>query len=225
MAYSVKACTKPSYRRKNFIIIAVISIIALAALILAVYNFVETKMLFVISYLCAAFLCITYVIIRVNTVYSTYLAADKKSVYMRRWDNGFMPYATSFPLAILREFVPARTELVEIPISEISAVYIGTKNYIKRTVQTKGAFADVGGAFEKSRDFTVRKTVQSMDIFYVETSDGDYAYMPIVEFAKKPVQRLLKHINLRNQDTEFFIYSRAYRDFKPVNVTATKSAK
>ncbi|MDO5397107.1 MAG: hypothetical protein Q4G33_04180 [bacterium] len=218
MAYSVRAGTKPSYRRKSFVIIAVMSLIAVIAVVLAIYNLIETKPLFVISYLIAAFLCVTYVAIRANTTYSTYIAADKRSVYMRRWTNGFMPYATGFPVALLREFIPARTELIEIPISEISAVYIGTKNFIKRTAKTADDFMDKLEPFERSKDFTVKRTVQTMDIFYAETFDGDYAYMPVTGFSKKTVLRLLKHINLRNQETEFFVYSRNFRGFTPVKV-------
>lgn len=222
MAYGVKALTKPSYRRKSFIIIAIMSLLALIATALAVYNLIETKPLFVISYLIAAFLCLTYVVIRANTTYTTYIAADKRSVYMRRWVNGFMPYAAGFPIAVLREFIPAKTELIEIPISEISAVYIGTKNFIKRTAKTAEGFMDDIEPFERSKDFTVKRTVQTMDIFYVETFDGDYAYMPVNSFSKKTVQRLLKHINLRNQETEFYVYSRNFRGFAPIRVNGGK---
>ena len=220
MAYGVKAGTKPSYRRKSFIIIAIVSLIALVAVVLAVYNLIETKPLFVISYLIAAFLCLTYVVIRANTTYSTYIAADKKSVYMRRWINGFMPYAAGFPIAVLREFIPAKTELIEIPISEISTVYIGTKNFIKRTAKTAESFIDDIEPFERSNDFTVKRMIQTMDILYAETFDGDYAYMPINCFSKKAVQRLLKHINLRNQETEFYVYSRSFRGFTPIKVNS-----
>ena len=223
MAYGVKAETMASYRRKSFIIIVVVSLIALTAVVLAVYNLIETKPFFVISYLIAAFLCLTYVVIRANTTYPTYIAADKQSVYMRRWVNGFMPYAVKFPVAVLREFIPAKTELIEIPISEISAVYIGTKNFIKRTAKTAESFMDDIESFERSKDFTVKRTVQTMDIFYAETFDGDYAYMPVNGFSKKTVQRLLKHINLRNQETEFYVYSRNFRGFTPIRVNKKES--
>ena len=222
MAFSVRARTNSAYRRKSFIIMAVISVIALVAVGLAIYNLIGAKPLFVISYLVAAFLCLTFVVIRANTVYSTYIAADKKNVYMRRWDNGFMPYETRFPVAVLREFVPAKTELLEIPISEIREVYIGTKNFLKRTAKTADEFSEIVEPFEKSKDFSVKRTVQTMDIIYIETFDNDFAYMPIVNFPKKTIHRLLKHINLRNQQTEFHIYSRAFKGFVPIKVKASE---
>ncbi|MDY3759622.1 MAG: hypothetical protein SOZ72_09645, partial [Treponema sp.] len=76
--------------------------------------------------------------------------------------------------------------------------------------------------FEKSKDFSVKRTVQTMDIIYIETNDNDFAYMPVVNFPKKTIHRLLKHINLRNQQTEFHIYSRAYKGFVPIRVKASE---
>ena len=222
MAFSVKARTNAAYRRKSFIIIAIMSLIALLAVVLAIYNRIGAKPLFVISYLIAALLCVTFVIIRANTVYSTYIAADKRNVYMRRWENGFMPYATGFPIAILREFIPAKTELLEISISEIRDVYIGTKNFLKRSAKTADEFSEIVKPFEKSKDFSVKRTVQTMDIIYIETFDNDFAYMPVVNFPKKTIHRLLKHINLRNQQTEFHIYSRAFKGFVPIKVKASE---
>ena len=215
--YSVTARTKASYRRKSAIIIGIVALLSCAAVVLAVYNMLEASWFFVISYLIAAILGITYVSIRMNTVYPTYIAVDKQSVYMRRWVNGFMPYNTKFRPAILREFIPAKTELVECPLKEIKTVYIGTKNYIKRTAQTGAEFGDDVEPFEKSKDFTVRRAIQSMDIFYIETVDGSYTHMPISEFTAGAVIKILRYINTANPDTEFGICSRAYRRFIPAS--------
>lgn len=215
--YSVVARTKKSYRRRSAILIGIVAAISVAAVVLAVYNIVEVNWLYVVGYLIAAWLGITYVIIRRNTVYPTYIAADKGSIYMRRWVNGFMPYNTEFTPSILREFIPAKTEILECDISDIKAVYIGTYKSIKRSAQTGTEFAKDVAPFEKSKDFTVRKSVQVMDIFYVETTDGDYIYMPISEFGANAVTRVLKHINKVNPDVKFSIYARAYRRFTPVS--------
>lgn len=215
--YSVTARTKASYRRKSAIYIGIVAVLSCAAIVLAVYNLLEANWFFVISYLIAALLGITYVSIRMNTVYPTYIAVDKQSVYMRRWVNGFMPYNTKFRPAVLREFIPAKTELVECPLKEIKTVYIGTKNYIKRTAETGAEFGDDVEPFEKSRDFTVRKAIQSMDIFYVETVDGSYTHMPISEFGVNSVIKVLRYINKANPEASFGIYSRAYKRFTPVS--------
>lgn len=215
--YSVTARTKASYRRKSAIIIGIVALLSCAAIVLAVYNLLEANWFFVISYLIAALLGVTYVSIRMNTVYPTYIAVDKQSVYMRRWVNGFMPYNTGFRPKILREFIPAKTELVECPLKEMATVYIGTKNYIKRTAQTGAEFGDDVEPFEKSKDFTVRKAIQSMDIFYVETVDGSYVHMPVTEFSVGSVIKVLRYINKSNPEVKFGIGARAYKRFTPVS--------
>lgn len=209
--YIATARTKPSYRRKNTIIIAILALIAVIAVIMAVYNMLESRWMFVITYLIITLLAATYVMIRINTVYPTYLAVDKQSVYMRRWVNGFLPYNVDFKPAFLSDFIPAKTELVECPVKEITNIYIGTKNYLKRTAKTGPEFGDDVEPFEKSKDFEVKKSVQSMDIFYVENSDGSYMYMPIDEFSVGSVKKVLRYINKLNPEAEFGIYSKDYR--------------
>ena len=213
--YIATARTKPSYRRKNTIIISIMALVAVLAAIMAVYNMVEARWMFVITYLIVALLAVTYVFIRINTVYPTYIAVDKQSVYMRRWVNGFLPYNVNFRPAFLSDFIPAKTELVECPLKEISTVYIGTKNYIKRSAKTGAEFGDDVEPFEKSKDFAVKKSVQSMDIFYVETTDGSYMHMPINEFSVGAVKKIMRYINKANPDAEFAIYSRAYKKAAP----------
>lgn len=213
--YSVTARTKASYRRKYTVIIALVALLSCAAVVMSVLNMVSAQWLFAISYIIAAVLGITYVCIKTNTVYPTYIAVDRQSVFMRRWVNGFMPYNTNFTPAFLKEFVPAKTELVECSLNEIEAIYIGTKNYIKRTAQTGAEFSDDVEVFEKSKDFTVRKAIQSMDIFYIETTDGSYIHMPIDEFSVNSVIKVLRYIDRSNQDVSFGICSRAYRKFIP----------
>lgn len=214
--YSVTARTNASYRRSTAVKIGIVTALVCLALILSVYSMIESKWFFVISYAIAIVLGLSYILIRKNAVYPTYIAIDRHSIYMRRWVNCFMPYNTSFKPAILREFIPAKTELVECEINSVSAVYIGTKNFIKRSAVTGPEFADDVEPFEKSRDFIVRKNIQSMDIFYVETADGDYVHMPIDEFSVNAVIKVLKYLNKANPDISFNIYSRAYKRFIPV---------
>ncbi len=213
--YSVTARTNASYRRSSAIKMGIVIALMCVAAILTVYSMIESKWLFVISYMIAIVLGMSYVLIRRNAVYPTYIAIDRRSIYMRRWVNCFMPYNTSFKPAFLREFIPAKTELVECDLNSVSTVYIGTKNFIKRTAVTGPEFADDVEPFEKSRDFTVRKSIQSMDIFYIETVDGDYVHMPIDEFSVNSVIKVMKYLNKANPNVSFNIYSRAYKKFIP----------
>jgi len=213
--YGIMARTKASQRHNSAIIIAIVALLSCAAVVLAVLNAVNAQWLFVISYLIAAVLGITYVCIKINTVYPTYIAIERESLFMCRWVNGFMPYNTAFKPEFLKEFIPAKTEVVECSLEEIAAIYIGTKNYIKRSAATGAEFGDDVEPFEKSKDFTVRKAIQSMDIFYIETTDGSYIHMPIDGFAVSSVIKILRYVEKLNPDIKFGICSRAYRKFIP----------
>ena len=222
MAYAVKAYTGAKCRRTSSIAIIIVGLLSCAAVVLGVYNLIEGKYLFTVSYLIAAFLGITYVVIRYNTVYKTYLAVDKRSIYMRRWLNKFMPYKFDCKLKLIREFIPDKTELIEIPMKDIESVYIGTKNFIKRNAKQRLEFADEVERFEKSKDFTVKRTVQKLDIFYLETTDGETAYMPITEFNVSAVIKIMKYLNRKKPDTQFFIYSKEYKRFKPLEAPKSR---
>lgn len=49
------------------------------------------------------------------------------NLFMKNWNNDFLPYDYDNKVKILSEFIPAKTKIVEIPLNEISKVLIGTK--------------------------------------------------------------------------------------------------
>lgn len=119
MATSVKACSNSSYRRKNTIIISIVALLSCFALVMVVYNLIKGSYLFSAAWFIATILAFTYVLIRINTVYTTYVSTDRNNVYMKNWTNDFLPYDYDNKIKILSEFIPAKTKLVEIPIEEI----------------------------------------------------------------------------------------------------------
>ena len=88
-----------------------------------IYNLIKGNYLFSVAWLIAAILAGTYVLIRINTVYATYIMTDRKSLYMKNWSNDFLPYDYDNKVKILSEFIPAKTKLVEIPLDEIRGAY------------------------------------------------------------------------------------------------------
>lgn len=209
--YAVKACTGKAYRRNNGIVIGLLSALSLLSVIMLIIDFINGKVLWGIFWLIALILAFTYVIIRVNTVYPTYLASDKKNVYMKNWVNDFLPYAADSNVKFLREFIPARTKLIKIPIDDIATVLIGTKNFIKRYGEDNEDFRDNLKPLEKSKDYYQKKTVQSMDLIYISTHDGECYYMPIVKFAPRDVSRVLQFIQRLNPEAEIKVNSREFR--------------
>ena len=209
--YAVKACTDKSYRRKSGIIILLVALLSCIGTVLCVYNLVTARFLFAASYFIAIILGFTYVIIKYNTVYSTYAATDTHSVYMRNWTNGFFPYDSNHPISILSEFIPAKTILTEVPINDISIVVIGTKNFIKRHCSLKDEFAERLEEIGAARKSAKAKAVMGMELLYIETESGECAFMPIMNFSKRNVIKLIQLVQRKNPRVEVKVNSRGYR--------------
>ncbi|MCI8404250.1 MAG: hypothetical protein HFE49_05035 [Clostridia bacterium] len=214
MASEVRARTKAAYRRRNTIFLFILVLLSCFALVMAAYNLVKSSWLFFVAWLIAAILASTYVLIRINTVYPSYIAADRESLYMKNWTNDFLPYDYGNKIKLLSEFIPAKTKIVEIPLDEICTVMIGTKNFIKRNVRPETNFVKNIRSLEKTKDFYRKKTISSMDIFYVETYSGECYYMPIVNFDTGNVIKIVKVIQNVNPGLAVKTSGRDYRSLR-----------
>lgn len=209
--YSVKACTNNAYRRSSRIIICLFGFLSLLSVIMLIVNFITGKILWGIFWLIALVLALSYVVIKINTVYPTYLAMDSENVYMKTWTNDFLPYATDSPVKIFHEFIPAGTKLIQIPIDEIEAVMVGTKNFIKRYCVNDKKFASSIKPLERSKDFYQKRAFRNTDLVYISTYDGESYYMPVDKFEPKNVGRILQNISRMNPEAQLKISNREIR--------------
>jgi len=211
MEYAAKACTHKKYRRKNKIILSIMTALSILSLIMLVFSFVTEKILFGLSWLIAFILLASYVLIRYNTVFPTYLATDKKNIYMNTWKNDFFSYDVSNKIKIIREFVPSKTKLIKIPIDKISSIVVGTKNSVKKYAEENEEFQKQVQPFETSKDFAQKKAVNSMDLFFVTTTEGTSYFMPIENFSPRDVSRVLQFIQRLNPEINIKVNSRTFR--------------
>lgn len=211
MEYAAKACTHKKYRRKNKIILSIMTALSVLSLIMLVFSFVSEKILFGLSWLIAFILLASYVLIRYNTVFPTYLATDKKNIYMNTWKNDFFSYDVSNKIKIIREFVPSKTKLIKIPIDKISSIVVGTKNSVKKYAEENEEFQKKVQPFENSKDFAQKKAVNSMDLFFVTTTEGTSYFMPIENFSPRDVSRVLQFIQRLNPEINIKVNSRTFR--------------
>ncbi len=211
MAYTAIACTDKSYRRINIVVLLFMTLVAVASVVMLIYSFVNDRIHFGLAWIIAFILSGSYVLIRRNTVFSTYLATDKQNIYMNTWSNDFLPYDVSNKIKIIREFIPAKTKLIKIPVEEINTVIIGTKNFIKRYAEECEDFTQKLKPFEKSKDYYQKKSIDSMDIFFVITEDGSSYFMPIERFSSRDVSRVLQLIQRLNPDISIKINSKKFR--------------
>ena len=215
MRGEIMACTSGKYRRVNTIFIVISIAVMIVGIAGIIYSIAHSSWLFAASYFIGLILLFTYVIIRVNTVYTTYLAYDDDCIVMKNWTNDFLPYDVSNRIKVLSEFVPARTKVTEIPIEEVDKIMIGTKNFIKRNVDEDDFFLDRIAVYEKTKDYYQKRTVSGMDIFYVHTTDDGSYYMPIMNFGTKAVKKILSAAFAANPEIDFRSSSRTYRTVRP----------
>lgn len=215
--YAVKAGTCKSYRRKSSVAITLVAVLSCVGVGLLIYSLVNASYLFAISYFIAVILGFTYVFIKYNTVYTTYLATDRQSIYIKNWENGFFPYDALNKIRIISEFVPAKTYLTEIPIDDIAVIMIGTKNFIMRHGQPKEDFILKLDEIESNLSASKIKKISAMDLVYVETHEGKCGFMPVTEFSKRDVTKIIQLVMRKNPEVEVKVNSRSYRIFMAKN--------
>ena len=214
MGQIVKAKVKPFKRRASAVCITIVGLFVCFAIFMACYTFagdMTKKAVYGTGYVIAAILGAVYIIMRINTMYATYISCDGENISMCSWDNDFLPYNTDGSVKLISSFVPAKTKHMEFPVRDITAVYIGTKNFIKRNAKTNEDFLKNVRDFERSKDRYEKKQVQSMDIIYIELANGTSRHMPIVDYDANTVKKILKMIIRKNPDAEIKTGSREYR--------------
>ena len=164
--------------KKNGIIkLTVIATVAVTGIIFAVYSVFNAQYLFSLLYLLAAFLGVTYSVMKINTLLPPSIECDGKKLSLTTWDNCIFPYDVNFKPSVLADFVPAKTKTFEIPVSEISSIVIGSKGFIIRSSSDSGAeqrFFEILGNNKKFHN-----TAKRSDIFYVTLKDGNVYFMSV----------------------------------------------
>lgn len=135
---------------KYVIIIAVVGGISAAGLVMCVLNIIRHNWFFAADYLVASLLGLSIVIVKINTLFPTFVACDDKKVIMRAYDNRIVPYNISHKVSFLCDFIPAKTVVRSIDINKSDSIIIGTKNYIKRHCGDNKVFIDEIEKIEKS---------------------------------------------------------------------------
>ena len=130
---------------------------------------------------------------------------------MNTWKNDFFSYDVSNKIKIIREFVPSKTKLIKIPIDKISSIVVGTKNSVKKYAEENEEFQKQVQPFETSKDFAQKKAVNSMDLFFVTTTEGTSYFMPIENFSPRDVSRVLQFIQRLNPEINIKVNSRTFR--------------
>lgn len=191
--YIAKAMLGRKNRIKSAVIIALVALAVCSGIVLMVYSLIKGSILFGIGYMLASVLGIGYILIAINSIFSAYVAADKNKLYIKSWVNGFVPYDLHFKMNLIKEFIPSKTLIVQINVSNIQRCVLGSLNYCKRYCMDNYEFVEKIRKFEKLEG--VNKTaLRHMDLLYVETNSGESCFMPVTGFDTDSLARILNHI-------------------------------
>ncbi len=212
--HPIKAASAGDYRVKSGVSIALVSTAAVVGVYLAVYNCVAGSMLFAAAYAVAVILAADYAVMKANTVFATYISAEDGYLYIKNWNNDFFPYAANGRIKALREFIPARTRIFEVPVDEISDVAIGTKNYIKRLFPEDEGFKRRIARYEQNGGSGQKRFLKTADIFYVRTIDGKSLVSGISRYDEDALARIVKYIKREYPAANVMLNSREFRTLR-----------
>lgn len=212
-ANTVTATVTPKKRSTTTALIVVYTLLSLFALIMGIYDIASGKKVFGILFLIAALILLVLALIKGNSVYGTNLKIKNDTLYLKRWENGFLPYipdGTSF----FSDLKPAKTTIVSVPIDSVSHVFIGTKDFIKRNITDSGKkFLKAIYPYERSSKKSKRDAISGVDMFYIETTDNNCAFMSIRDYNVKNVVEIIKRIYDTNPQVEVKVSNREYKKY------------
>ena len=132
MDFSNKAILNGKKRAVELGFIIFLTCVGCAALFLFVYSIIKGKYIFAGIYTVALILSFLYVIMKINTVIPTFIANDTENIYMRYWENGFLPF--KMEKGVLGEFVPEKVKNSKISMNGIKNITVGTSKFISRAL-------------------------------------------------------------------------------------------
>lgn len=211
-AETIKATVKASTQGKTVVTIAIYALLTLFSVSMAIFDFVSSQILFGILFVMAAAIFIILLLIKGNAAFGTSIKIEGDELLLKSWANDFLPYDVNG--GILSDLVPAKTKLTIVPISEITCIYIGTKEYIKRNITTAGKrFIKALFPYEHSSNKQKKNMLSAIDIFYVETTEDDCSFMCIHDYDPEDVTKILAELNNINPDITIKVNNREYKRY------------
>lgn len=195
MEYTQKASIEKKIKNRNMIFICITASISFLGLVMAVYSLVKLKFIFTLIYLAAVLLGFLYAVLRINTIMPPYIARSGGYLYFQTW-RGLFPFRTD--KGFIGEFLPSKTALKKVDISQINRIYLGTRNYLLKLV-TEGEFADELASSKKKHENVVKK----MDFIYIKTKDNNEIYMSVTDFDNAELSEILKPIVDNDERIDF----------------------
>ncbi len=211
-AGTVTATVNPKKRINTTILIALYAALALFSLGMGFFDIATGRRVFGILFLIAALIFIILLLIKGNSVFGTNLKYKDGKVILKSWANTFLPYNTDG--GFFSDLKPSRTKVTAVSADEITTILIGTKEFVKRNMTESGRrFVKALYPYEHSSKKTKRNMITGLDIFYLETKDGNCAFMCVQDYSVKNVVGIINEICLVNPDASIKVNNREYKRY------------
>ncbi len=191
MEYLSKASLNKRARRDYMIKISLIGSISLVGLVLAICSMFVGDFLFAAWYIAASVLGVSYVIIKINTAFPTYIATDGEKVVLSVWKNGVMPYTLPEKPTLISDFIPESVKTIEVTMDDIATVIIGSRKFLKRHLDEE-EYPEILTRLDADKHFD--KILKRMDFVYIRTKTDENCFMPITDFDTEEILELVSTI-------------------------------
>ncbi|MBR4720551.1 MAG: hypothetical protein IK057_02185 [Clostridia bacterium] len=187
----VKASVNAKLRRNATIKISIVGTVAILGLVLSIYSLVTANLLFSLWYFVAFVLGLSYVVIRINAIFPTYVSIENGELVMSIWENGIVPYKLPEKPTFLSDFMPDKIKKDKILIEEIAEIYLGSKRFFDRNVED-AKYPDILKRIGENTHF--ESTIKRMDFMLVIAKDGESCFMSVTDFDVYALAELLDEV-------------------------------
>ena len=198
-----KASLSSKVWRKYIIKISLVGTVSLVGLVLAIASIISGRFLFALWYLVAFVLGLSYVIIRINTALPTYIAVDGEKLILSVWNNGVFPYKVEEKPSFLSDFIPDRVRTDEIDFTEIDRIYIGSKRYLKKTLD-ESEYPSILSMLEEDKH--IDAVLKKMDFILVFTLSRENCFMSITDFDIQALSEVIDIVERNCQGVKINIH-------------------
>lgn len=179
MEYLSKVSISDKVRRDHVIKISLVGSVSLLGLVLGIYSLVISNFLFALWYALAFVLGLSYVVIRINACFPTFIATDGEKVVLSRWKNGIMPYTLPEKPNFFSDFIPEKVQSSEIAMEDIDAIIIGSRRFLKKSL-TEEEYPEIFKRLDLNKHFD--NVLKRMDFIFVRTKSDENCFMSITDF-------------------------------------------
>lgn len=200
MEVSNKVTIDKKMRRNAIIKISIVGTVTLLGIILALYSLFNGKYLFALWYFIAFVLGLSYVIIRVNAIFPSYVSIEGDTLVMSVWENGALPYKISEKASFFADFMPEKVKKDEIALEEIAKVYLGSKRFLERHLEEYPE--DLKEIMDNKH---LNSAIRKLDFLLVTVKDGESCFMSVANFDTDGLVEIIEEIENKVAGVQIFV--------------------